>query len=522
MLPRKPSPPPSPQLPNIDLRLCLLNLPTPILAVCQSRTAIFTNRAAEKLLTHDDHIQRHPRLIGRQLADFDIRLLNNATWDTVFGKFIAAQDSSSHGRADKIPGEDIIVHEVEAVVEKPGRRDPQRFRILLSSLMGDDGLNYILSFEYSPHVGIKLTTGVVSWDSNISTTGLENKPKAGELHDEQRYKLAVFDSSRIAAFIISSDEKSYVLNKKLRVLLRHSIGDPQDQDDLNISTWLDLWDERFTRRMREEELPGFRLIRAKKPYRDCCYGLTGPSTDRNKMFIVNISGECLYDDGGNFIGGVCWFTRFQNLPEYWAAEKERGLRSYESICNRLPHMAWTTTANGEADWFSQRWYEYTGMTEDEAAGAGFSKAFHPEDRAKILSQVATHNETKEDYHVEFRFRRHDGCYRWMLARACPILDENGQILRWYGSNTDIHDGMLARLHADNIKDQIMAVLAHADVSLFAINRDKQVTMAEGGALGIVGRIRDRFRTGRFGSNVVDIARACDDAGSASKYASLFK
>jgi PAS domain S-box-containing protein len=522
MLPQKSSPPPSPQHPSIDLRLCLLNLPTPVIAVCQSRTVVFTNRAAEKLLKHEDHIQPHPGLVGPQLADFDITLLNNTTWDNVFDKFISAQESSSHGSTDKIPEKDIIVYEVEAVVEKPGKRDPQRFRILVSSLMGDDGMNYILSFEHSPHVGIKLTPGVVSWDRKVSTTALENKPKAGELHDEQRYKIAIFDSSRMAAFIIGSDEKSYILNRKLRVLLRHSIGDPQDQDDLNVSTWMDLWDERFTRRMREEELPGFRLIRVKKPYRDCCYGLTGLSKDKNKMFIVNISGECLYDDGGNFIGGVCWFTRFQNLPEYWAAEKERGLRSYESICNRLPHMAWTITPNGEADWFSQRWYEYTGMTEDEAAGPGFLKAFHPDDRAKVISQIEANNVTKEDYHIEFRFRRHDGCYRWLLARACPIVDENGKILRWYGSNTDIHDATVARLHADSIKDQIMAVLAHADVSLFAINRNKQVTMAEGGALGIVGRIKDRYETGLVGSNVIDLARSCNDAGSASKYISILK
>jgi hypothetical protein len=70
----------------------------------------------------------------------------------------------------------------------------------------------------------------------------------------------------------------------------------------------------------------------------------------------------------------------------------------------------------------------------------------------------------------------------MLARACPLRDGNGNILKWYGANTDIHDLVMARIEAARNKLQILTVLAHAKVSLFSINKHGVITMMEGGML----------------------------------------
>ena len=68
----------------------------------------------------------------------------------------------------------------------------------------------------------------------------------------------------------------------------------------------------------------------------------------------------------------------------------------------------------------------------------------------------------------------------MLARAWPLRDNDGRILKWYGTNTDIHNLVMARIEAARNKLQMLTVLAHAEVNLFSINKDKIITMAEGG------------------------------------------
>jgi hypothetical protein len=119
------------------------------------------------------------------------------------------------------------------------------------------------------------------------------------------------------------------------------------------------------------------------------------------------------------------------------------------------------------------------MTKDEALGEGFHKAIHPEDLPVLLGSGYQHQELGTEYEVEIRCRRHDGVFRWMLTRACPLRDESGKILKWYGTNTDIHDIVMARIEAARNKFQILTVLAHAEVSLFSIDKDRILTMAEG-------------------------------------------
>jgi hypothetical protein len=155
------------------------------------------------------------------------------------------------------------------------------------------------------------------------------------------------------------------------------------------------------------------------------------------------------------------------------------------------------------------------MTEEEASGTGFAKAFHPDDCPHIFKVLEKHNVSKEEFQIQMRFRRHDGCYRYMIARAAPILDENGELLRWYGTNTDIHEATVARLQADFIKDQIMAVLAHADVSLFAIDRERSITMSEGRTIDVVALVGEGAPSDFVGMNAIELARALDLPGSAS-------
>ena len=70
----------------------------------------------------------------------------------------------------------------------------------------------------------------------------------------------------------------------------------------------------------------------------------------------------------------------------------------------------------------------------------------------------------------------------MLLRVCPLRDDSGKLLKWYGTNTDIHELFIARIEARRNKLQMLTVLAHAEVNLFSVDEDRKITMAEGGML----------------------------------------
>jgi PAS domain S-box-containing protein len=105
----------------------------------------------------------------------------------------------------------------------------------------------------------------------------------------------------------------------------------------------------------------------------------------------------------------------------------------------LPLMAWTAKPDGALDYFNRRWYEYTGQTPDEAAGNGWASTMPSDTEEAVFTRWHYSLENKVPYEVECRYRRHDGEYRWHIARAETIKNESGEVLYWLGTSTDIHD-----------------------------------------------------------------------------------
>src|SRR5436305_5594350 len=88
--------------------------------------------------------------------------------------------------------------------------------------------------------------------------------------------------------------------------------------------------------------------------------------------------------------------------------------------------------------------------------------------------------TGDPYTTEYRCRRHDGEWRWMLGRALPFRDpETDDITQWFGTCTDIHDLVEARVAARQTREQLLNVVAHAQVTLWAIDNMRQITLIEG-------------------------------------------
>jgi len=117
----------------------------------------------------------------------------------------------------------------------------------------------------------------------------------------------------------------------------------------------------------------------------------------------------------------------------------RHATEFRQIADSLPQLVWVARADGYAEWFNRRWYEYTGTTFEQCEGERWAVFVHPDDAAEVQRCWAHSLQTGERYSVEYRFRRYDGACRWFLDQAEPIRDERGSVVRWFGTSTDIQD-----------------------------------------------------------------------------------
>jgi PAS domain S-box-containing protein len=122
------------------------------------------------------------------------------------------------------------------------------------------------------------------------------------------------------------------------------------------------------------------------------------------------------------------------------AELKASEGRYRALTDAMPQLVWATDERGSHFYFNQRWYEYTGLTEEESLGFGFTNALHPEDKERTLRSWERAWRAGEGYDIEYRFySRPQAQYRWFLGRATPVRDESGRVTQWVGTCTDIED-----------------------------------------------------------------------------------
>jgi PAS domain S-box-containing protein len=175
-------------------------------------------------------------------------------------------------------------------------------------------------------------------------------------------------------------------------------------------------------------------------------------------------------DGNEIIGVVIVFrdATAERAAERTLKDRER---QFVSLANAMPQLVWTESRDGTHEYFNRGWYAYTGLTEEESrATTAWAQVLHSDDESRVDARWARSRASGELYEAEFRLRRYDGAYRWFLARAVADRDPDGNILRWFGTCTDIHNTKqteetlrkteAALRDADRRKDVFLAILAH--------------------------------------------------------------
>src|SRR5580693_3792031 len=150
-----------------------------------------------------------------------------------------------------------------------------------------------------------------------------------------------------------------------------------------------------------------------------------------------------------------------------------------AIIDTIPVLAWSADLDGSADFFNQRWLDFAGLSVQEARGWGWTAAVHADDLNRLTKYWQSIVAAAEPGEIEARLRRADGEYRWFLFRAHPFRDESGNIVKWYGTNTDIEDRKRAedalrvserssRLIVDSIPGLVCTMSASGELEL--VNR----------------------------------------------------
>jgi PAS domain S-box-containing protein len=160
-------------------------------------------------------------------------------------------------------------------------------------------------------------------------------------------------------------------------------------------------------------------------------------------------------------GNLNWFGTSIDIEDQQRAEDHirRGKKDLQLAIDTIPVSMFRADPDGAMNFFNERWRDYTGLKIEDAVGWRWAERglFHPDDIQNIIKAwrvVLTDNRAGE---VEVRMRRFDGEYRWHLIRAHPLLDDHGNVLQWYGTNTDLEDRRRAEQALQKTQSQLAYV-----------------------------------------------------------------
>ena len=159
---------------------------------------------------------------------------------------------------------------------------------------------------------------------------------------------------------------------------------------------------------------------------------------------------------------------------------------FRAIADTIPQMVWSTLPDGLHDYYSQRWYDFTGVQPGATDGEGWNEIVHADDRERTWTVWRHALATGLPYEVEYRLRHASGEYRWSLGRALPLRDGAGRIVRWIGTCTDIHELKTSQAALRDARLRQDAALVAADIGTWTYDIQADLIHADRNLAAIFG------------------------------------
>ncbi|RYD36837.1 MAG: PAS domain S-box protein [Verrucomicrobiaceae bacterium] len=152
-------------------------------------------------------------------------------------------------------------------------------------------------------------------------------------------------------------------------------------------------------------------------------------------------------------------------------ESENRLRT---LADAVPQIIWTNAGGGKANYFNQRWYEYSGLSFEESVGLGWQAIVHPDDARHSVSLWEKALMEGGVFDCEYRLRSREGHYRWFIARNVPMRNAQGAVAEWFGTATDIHGLKDAESALRQSEEQFRRAIEEAPIPVIMHAEDGQV------------------------------------------------
>jgi two-component system, chemotaxis family, CheB/CheR fusion protein len=200
---------------------------------------------------------------------------------------------------------------------------------------------------------------------------------------------------------------------------------------------------------------------------------------------VLVAPRTLRDDRGRILGAInCLhdITARKQAEDLLKASEER----FRTVADNVPQVIWTNDPEGRPNYFNRHWYEYTGLSLEESMGPGRQSIVHPMDAAATTVRWEECLAQGRVFEAEYRLRRKDGVYRWFIGRSVP-LREDGELLSWFGTATDIEDLKQAEGALRETEERFRLLVEGArDYAMFLLDVENRITFWSRGAERVFG------------------------------------
>jgi PAS domain S-box-containing protein len=385
---------------------------------------------------------------------------------------------------------------------------PEEHHRLVSEILRFEGVNIVRS-EWR----MRRKNGSV-FDAEIVGRRLPNGNLQGFVRDvseDRRREAALRESEAFTRRVLESSSDCIKVLSLEGALLFMSPGgervmEVEDFAQLKGACWTDFWNG-------EDHKKALAAVSAAKSGHTGHFRGYAPTAKGNMKYWDVVVSPISGDDG--IITSLLAISR--DISDQQAAED--ALRDSEerfrTMADNISQLAWTCDQLGEVTWYNQRWLEYTGLSFEQMRDWGWRQVHHPDHADRVVAGVKRSRESGEPWEDTFPLRGVDGNYRWFLSRAVPVRNAAGEIVRWFGTNTDITEQrkadetqrMLTNELSHRVKNMLATVQAIATQTLRHNKNPGQFVTGFGGRIQSMSRMHSMLSSSDWqGAELRDIIR----------------